>query len=93
MYPIFIGVLLLSFQIADGMDYLSSKNYVHRDLRAMNIFLTQSFRVKIGGLYLCSEIKDLSVSKGMVSKGKKMKAGNDIAEMESKFAVVFKRPR
>lgn len=52
------------FQIANGMKYLSSKSYIHRDLRTMNILLTQTFEVKVGGLNLCTDINNSSIETG-----------------------------
>ena len=40
-------LIKMSSQIANGMKYLSSKNYIHRDLAARNILVGDDFKVKI----------------------------------------------
>ena len=37
----------LSYQIADGMDFLSGRNNYHGDLAARNILVTDSLDVKV----------------------------------------------
>uniref|UniRef100_A0A914UVU5 Protein kinase domain-containing protein n=1 Tax=Plectus sambesii TaxID=2011161 RepID=A0A914UVU5_9BILA len=41
-------LLLFAYQIANGMEFLHSKEIVHRDLALRNIFLTSDYIVKIG---------------------------------------------
>lgn len=35
------------FQVADGMSYLEEKNYIHCDLRAANILLSENYVCKV----------------------------------------------
>ncbi|CAD6187177.1 unnamed protein product [Caenorhabditis auriculariae] len=58
---------LLSFawQICDGLDYMSSKNFIHRDIAARNVLLTGSLVAKIGDFGLCRHTEDAQyTSKG-----------------------------
>uniref|UniRef100_A0A670YAP5 Tyrosine-protein kinase n=1 Tax=Pseudonaja textilis TaxID=8673 RepID=A0A670YAP5_PSETE len=51
-------LLDMSAQIAEGMAYLEKKNYIHRDLRAANILVSESFCCKIADFGLARLMKD-----------------------------------
>ena len=40
-------MIQLAVQVADGMSYLESKNYVHRDLAARNVLVDEENNCKI----------------------------------------------
>uniref|UniRef100_A0A0N5BBM7 Protein kinase domain-containing protein n=1 Tax=Strongyloides papillosus TaxID=174720 RepID=A0A0N5BBM7_STREA len=58
------NALSISIQIICGMEYLHSKEIIHCSLQAKNIFLTETFSIKIGGF-------GKSIYTGGVSKNKK----------------------
>ncbi|KRX51121.1 Vascular endothelial growth factor receptor 1 [Trichinella murrelli] len=41
-------LLSFAYQVANGMQFLSSKNLIHRDLALRNLFLTENHLVKVG---------------------------------------------
>jgi len=44
------------FQIALGIAYLHSKKILHRDLKSLNIFLTDDLKIKIGDLGVAKKL-------------------------------------
>lgn len=46
------------YEICDGIEYIHSRNLVHRDLTARNVLLTTGLRAKISGFGFCSEPDD-----------------------------------
>uniref|UniRef100_A0A1A8BB21 Tyrosine-protein kinase n=1 Tax=Nothobranchius kadleci TaxID=1051664 RepID=A0A1A8BB21_NOTKA len=47
-----------SAQIAEGMAYIEKKNYIHRDLRAANVLVSESLLCKIADFGLARAIED-----------------------------------
>nr|CDS29567.1 lymphocyte specific protein tyrosine kinase [Hymenolepis microstoma] len=43
-----LELLLILDQVASGMCYLESINFVHRDLRAANVFVAENLQIKVG---------------------------------------------
>ncbi|XP_041356075.1 tyrosine-protein kinase SRK2-like [Gigantopelta aegis] len=52
------AIINISGQISDGMTFLSSQSYVHRDLRAANILVGTDLNVKIADLGLAKLISE-----------------------------------
>lgn len=50
--------VLLCSQIAEGMAYIERKNYIHRDLRAANVLVSESLMCKIADFGLARVIED-----------------------------------
>ncbi|XP_063307453.1 tyrosine-protein kinase Lyn isoform X2 [Pelobates fuscus] len=57
-----------SAQIAEGMAYIERKNYIHRDLRAANVLVSESLMCKIADFGLARVIEDNEYTAGEGAK-------------------------
>merc|ERR1712072_339669 len=58
-------ILTIFAQIMEAVQYLHSKNVIHRDLKSQNVFLAHDGRVRLGDFGLC---KHTQAIKGVASK-------------------------
>merc|ERR1712048_832494 len=61
-------ILNYSWQIANGMAYLSSKSIVHRDLSARNILISSDSRLKVSDFGLSRVVDDQLVYASSASR-------------------------
>ncbi|XP_022083851.1 tyrosine kinase receptor Cad96Ca-like [Acanthaster planci] len=54
-----LRILLFGFQIASGMEYLSSKHLVHRDLATRNVLLDEGLTCKLCDFGLARDVKGI----------------------------------
>lgn len=51
-------IFLVLLQISEGMAYIEDKKYIHRDLRAANVLVSESLLCKIADFGLARVIED-----------------------------------
>ncbi|XP_018568383.1 ephrin type-A receptor 4a-like isoform X2 [Anoplophora glabripennis] len=51
-------LLVIIHDVASGMEYLSNKQYIHRDLKCANVFINSKKECKIGDFGLCKYVGD-----------------------------------
>lgn len=49
-----------AWQVSDALCYLSSKQFVHKDIAARNVFITKALIAKLGDFGLCHSLDSLS---------------------------------
>uniref|UniRef100_A0AC35G2Q2 Protein kinase domain-containing protein n=1 Tax=Panagrolaimus sp. PS1159 TaxID=55785 RepID=A0AC35G2Q2_9BILA len=67
-FPETKDILLISWQIANGMAHIAQHKLVHRDLACRNVLLTEDLRVKITDFGLCCDCDHSYTYTGSISK-------------------------
>jgi len=49
-----------------GVEHMHHKNYIHRDLKTLNIFLTRDNVARVGDLGLAMKIEDTIISEAKI---------------------------
>uniref|UniRef100_A0A914YZ26 Protein kinase domain-containing protein n=1 Tax=Panagrolaimus superbus TaxID=310955 RepID=A0A914YZ26_9BILA len=67
-FPATKDILLITWQIANGMAHIAQHKLVHRDLACRNVLLTEDLRVKITDFGLCCDCDHSYTYTGSISK-------------------------
>lgn len=65
----FPTIIDMAAQISDGMSYLETQNFIHRDLRAANILVAENFVVKVADFGLARMLDGIYVGEDDVYSG------------------------
>ncbi|ETE68470.1 Protein-tyrosine kinase 6, partial [Ophiophagus hannah] len=53
-----VELVCLAFQVAEGMSYLESQNFIHRDLAARNVLVGENYICKVGDFGMARLIEE-----------------------------------